>query len=57
MDAELVEVGIRPPESDLEDMVQIGDGTVTADEQTAPDQRADAQQHNLELVDARIGGG
>jgi hypothetical protein len=43
VDPELVEVGIRPPESDLEDMVQVGDGTVTADEQTSPDHRADAQ--------------
>jgi hypothetical protein len=31
MDAEPVEMGIGPPHSDLEDMAQIGDGTVTAD--------------------------
>jgi hypothetical protein len=56
MDPELVEVGIRPSESDLEDMVQVGDGTVTGDEQTSPDHRADAQQKHFELVNGEVCG-
>jgi len=43
VDAELVKVGIRPAHGDLEDMMQIGDGMVTADEQTPPDHRTDAE--------------
>jgi hypothetical protein len=43
VDAELVEVGIGPAHRHLEDMVQIGDGAVTTDEQTTPDHRADAE--------------
>jgi hypothetical protein len=56
VDAELVKVGIRPAHGDLEDVVQIGDSMATADKQTAPDHRTDAQQHDLELIDAHICG-
>jgi len=38
-----VEVGISPSESDLEDVVQISNGAITADGQTPPDDRTDAE--------------
>jgi hypothetical protein len=57
VDAEQVKVGIRPAHGDLEEMMQIGDGMVTADAQTRLDHRADAQQHDLELIDAHVCGG
>jgi hypothetical protein len=43
VDMELVKVGIRAAHGDLEDMMQIGDGVVTADEQMSPDHRTDAE--------------
>jgi hypothetical protein len=57
MEPEPVEIGIGPSHSDLADMVQIGDDTVTADKQTPPDHRADAQQDRFELVDGEVCGG
>jgi hypothetical protein len=47
----------QPAENDLEDMAQIGEGTVAADESTPSDHRADAEQDHLELVDGEIGDG
>jgi len=38
-------------------MVQIGDGTVTADEQMPPEHRANVQQQDLEVIEADVGGG
>ena len=54
LNTELVEIGVGPPHSDLQDVVQIGDGALTAHEQTAPDHRADAQQNHFALVDGTI---
>jgi hypothetical protein len=57
LDTELVEMGVGPPHGDLEDVVQIGNGTVTADEQAPPDHRADAQEDHFEVVHSEINGG
>jgi hypothetical protein len=55
MDVKLVEMGIDPPHSSLEDVVQIGDSIVTVDEQALPDHWADAHLNRFGLVD-REGG-
>ena len=39
-----------PAQSDLQGGMQVGDGAVAADEQPAPDQRADAAQGDAQLV-------
>jgi hypothetical protein len=54
LDAELVEVGTGPAYSDLEGIVQVGNGAVTTDQQTTPDHRADAEQDDFELVNGRF---
>ncbi len=56
LDTELVEMGVGPPHGDLEGVVQIGDGTIIAHEQTPPDHRVDAQQDHFELVDGEVCG-
>jgi hypothetical protein len=56
VDAALVTVGIRPAHGELQAMMPIGDGMVTADEQTPPDHRTDAESDNGELGDGRFCG-
>jgi hypothetical protein len=51
VDPKLVEMRVGPSHGHLEDIMQVGDGTVTTDKQTAPDHWADAQEHHFELVD------
>jgi hypothetical protein len=57
LDTELAEVAIRPSGSALEDIVQIVDATVTADEQTPSRHRADAEHDYLELIEGENGAG
>ena len=53
VDLEAIEVDIVPPEGDLEDIVQAGEGGVGANEEAAPDQGADPPQYDPQLVDGR----
>jgi hypothetical protein len=48
---EAVQMLVGPAKSRLQRRVQIGDGCVAADEQPAPDQRADTAQDHAELED------
>jgi hypothetical protein len=47
---------IAPAQRDLQDGVQVGDRAVAADEQPAPDQRADPAQDDPQLVQDRGSG-
>jgi hypothetical protein len=42
MNDKAIQVFVRPPQGDLQGGMKIRDGAVVADEQAAPDQRADA---------------
>jgi hypothetical protein len=55
LDDKTVKVLITPAESCLRSGMQVGQGTVAADEQPAPDQRADVPQDDVQLVDHRLG--
>ena len=50
MDDESVEVFIAPAQHQLERVMQVDDGAIAADENSTPDQRADAAQDETELV-------
>src|SRR4029079_912410 len=49
VDHELMEVGVAPAHRDLEHVVQVGDGGVAADEQSAGDHRTDLPQPDVAL--------
>jgi hypothetical protein len=55
-DVKPVEVGVGPPQNDLEHMVQIGDNTVTVDETAPPNHGVDAQQDHFALIESQVGG-
>jgi hypothetical protein len=46
-----IQVGVRPTHGD-HGVMEVGDGVVAAQEQSASDHRADAAQGDLELVNA-----
>jgi hypothetical protein len=52
---EAVRVLVAPAQSDLQGGMQVGDGAVAADEQTALDQWADAAQHDAQWVHDGLG--
>src|ERR1700681_3333215 len=56
MNDEAVQVLIAPPQRSLQGGVEIGDRTVAANVQAAPDQRADPAQDDAQLVHHRLGG-
>jgi hypothetical protein len=47
---EAAQVLVAPIQSDLQGGMQVGDAGVAPDEQTAPDQWADAAQHDAQLI-------
>ncbi|MDR6859916.1 hypothetical protein J2W96_006256 [Variovorax guangxiensis] len=51
-DLKAVQVHVLPTESDLEDVVQLGDACIDPHQQPAPDQRTDAPQHCAQLQDS-----
>lgn len=51
MNAEAMEMGIRPAEGNLEGEMKIGDGMIRADEESAPNQRANATQPDMQPID------
>jgi len=53
LDDEPVEMVVAPPQSGLQRGVHLGDGRVAADEQAAPDQRADSTKDDTLLIDTR----
>src|SRR5881227_2696698 len=55
VDDETVQVLVGPAQHALEGGVEIGDGAVAANQQTAPDQRANAAQVDAQLVHHRLG--
>jgi len=50
---EAMEVIVLPGEGDLQDGVQLGQGGIGANQETAPDERADPSQHHAQLVDGQ----
>ncbi len=52
MDVERVEMLATPVKHDLEDRMQVCQGGVAADEESAPDERTDLAQDDAELIDA-----
>jgi hypothetical protein len=55
VDHKAVQVGVGPVEGNLEDVVEVGDGGIAANEQPAPDRRADLKQRGVELLDRYSG--
>jgi hypothetical protein len=53
VDDETVQVLVGPAQHSLESGVEIGDGTVAANEQPAPDQRTDIAQDDTQLAQER----
>jgi hypothetical protein len=53
VDEKALEMAIRPPYDQLEDMVKISDRGISVDKKTTPDQGTEAAQSNLELVNNR----
>jgi hypothetical protein len=49
-DHELMEMVAFPAHGDLESIMQVGNGAVTADEKTPPDERTDLPQPDVQLV-------
>jgi hypothetical protein len=56
VDDKAVQVLVAPAQGELEGGVEVGDAAVAADKEPAPDQRADATQHDAELVDEGTSG-
>jgi hypothetical protein len=52
--AEMMEVFVTPREEDLEHEVEVGQGGITSDQESTPDERTDAAQDNAQLVDAGV---
>ena len=50
-DVEVVQVFVAPVEDDLEHVVEVRQGGVTAHEETAPDERTDLAQDDTQLID------
>jgi hypothetical protein len=50
-DAKAMQVGVIPAHGDLQGIMEIGDGAITADQQPAPDQRCDLTQPDVQLID------
>jgi len=53
--AQSVEMAVGPAEGDLQHIMEIGDGSLAADEQPAPDRRADLDERDVKLVDFQVG--
>jgi hypothetical protein len=51
VDVEPMEVQVTPVESNLQGVMEVGDGAVRADQQPPPDHRADAPNPGVELTD------
>jgi hypothetical protein len=56
MNSELMKVVIRPSHGNLEDVVQVGNRGVVADQQTMPNHRAYALQRNFYLINDGVEG-
>jgi len=54
---EAMQMLVAPTKGYLPRSVQVGDGAVSTNEQSAPDQRADAAQDDAQLVHTASGGG
>jgi len=55
IDHESVEMAVGPAEGDLQHVMEVGDGSLAADEQPAPDRRADLDERDVKLVDFQVG--
>jgi hypothetical protein len=53
VDAVPMELRIIPAEGDLEGIVEIGEGALTAEQKAPPDHRADPADPDVEVVDRR----
>jgi hypothetical protein len=57
VDGEVVQMLIAPVKADLEDRVELSKGGIAADEETAPDEWANAAQDAPQLIDAGLRAG
>ena len=53
VDAEAMEMGVAPAEGDLDDVMKLSEGPLTADQESPPDHGADLADPDVELVDGR----
>src|SRR5437867_317497 len=51
---ETMQVFVAPIEDDLEYEVELGQGGVTSDQESTPDERTDAPQADAQLIDVRV---
>src|SRR2546427_10172048 len=51
---ETMQVFVAPIEDDLEYEVELGQGGVTSDQESTPDERTDAPQDDAQLIDVRV---
>src|SRR2546427_7273272 len=51
---ETMQVFVAPIEDDLEYEVELGQGGVTSDQESTPDERTDASQDDAQLIDVRV---
>jgi hypothetical protein len=50
MDNEAMEMGIGPTHDELQNIMEIGNGAVVADEKASPNRGANATQPNAKLI-------
>jgi hypothetical protein len=55
VDAEAMQVRVAPVEEDLDDVMDLGEVALTADQDPSPDHGADLADPDVELIDGRIG--
>src|SRR5512135_1695156 len=53
VDAEAMQMGVAPAEGDLDDVMELSEGTLAADQDPPPDHGADLADPDVELVDGR----
>ena len=49
-----MQVLVAPVEDDLQHGVELGQGRVASDQESTPDERADASQDDTQLIDIRV---
>src|SRR5512135_2252611 len=54
VDAEAMQVRVAPAEDDLDDVMELGEGAATTDQDPPPDHGADLPDPEMDLVDGRI---
>jgi hypothetical protein len=57
VDVKVMQVFVAPREEELEHPMELCQGGVAADQESSPDERADAAQDDAQLIDVRVCSG